>query len=342
MADEDRMTSLERVRATIAGEPVDRPAVQPMLMTFAGVHAGIRFGEYCRHGEQMAAAQLKVCRDFGIDIMLTCSDPAREVVDLCGEESVRWYDDQPPAIDETNAALQDKARLATLRLPDVHTGRMGDRIDAIRILRREAGDGACIVGWVEGALALAAELRGINNLMIDFYDDPAFVHELLQFCADVSTVYAGAQVEAGADSIGMSDAAASLIGPEFYAPFLWPRQVQILKAAAAAGAMTRVHMCGCTDALLPEMAKLPADVIEVDFLTDLTLARTTLTDTVLCGNIDTISTMLEGDATQVRAAAQLCRQVSGTRHIVAPGCEVAPLTPPENVRALVEVALTMG
>ena len=337
----EEMTSLERVRATIAGDPVDRPPVQPMLMTFAGVHAGIPFGDYCRRGEQMAAAQLKVCQDFGIDIMLTCSDPAREVVDLCGEESVRWYDDQPPAIDETNAALHDKARLATLRLPDVHSGRMGDRIDAIRILRREAGGGACIVGWVEGALALAAELRGINNLMIDFYDDPGFVHDLLQFCADVSTVYAGAQVEAGADSIGMSDAAASLIGPAFYHDFLWSQQLRILQAAAATGAMTRVHMCGCTDALLPDMAKLPADVIEIDFLTDLPLARQSMTDRVLCGNIDTISTMLEGDAEQVRQAALACRQVSGTRHIVAPGCEVAPLTPPANVRALVEAARSM-
>ncbi len=336
------MTSLERVRATIAGTPRDRPPVQPMLMTFAGKHAGIPFGDYCRDGERMAAAQLAVWRDFGLDILLTCSDPAREVIDLCGEGSVRWYPDQPPAIDETDAALKNKARLAQLKIPDVHAGRMGDRIKAIRILRREAGADACVVGWVEGALALAAELRGINALMTDFYDDPQFVHELLTFCADLSIRYAAAQVEAGADSIGMSDAAASLIGPTFYHDFLWSQQIRILQAASAAGAMTRVHMCGCTDALLTDMEKLPADVYELDFLTDLALAAQRLgPDRALCGNIDTISTMLEGGVEQVTAAAEICHRLGGTRLIVAPGCEVAPFTPPDNVRALVNFARSL-
>lgn len=333
------MTSLERVRAVVAGAPVDRLPVQPMLMTFAGRYAGIPFGDYCRSGQRLAAAQLKVWRELGIDILLTCSDPAREVIDLCGPDSVRWYPDQPPAIDEGRAALKDKARLARLRPPDATRGRMGDRIDAIRILRRQAGPGACIVGWVEGALALAAQLRGINAVMTDFYDDPGFVEELMEFCAGVSIAYARAQVEAGADSIGMSDAAASMIGPGFYAEFLWPRQVRILTAIRQAGAMARVHMCGCTDALAPRMRDLPADVYEIDFLSDLAHARATLgPDRPICGNIDTIRTMLDGRAADVTAAARRCAGVCGGRHIVSPGCEVAPLTPPANVRALVEFA----
>ena len=118
----DQMTSLERTRGVVAGDPVDRLPVQPMMMTFAARHAGIPFGEYCRDGSKMAAAQLKTARDFQTDILLTCSDPAREVIDLAGEDSVRWYHDQPPAIDELNAALKDKTRLRRLKKPDL-TGR---------------------------------------------------------------------------------------------------------------------------------------------------------------------------------------------------------------------------
>lgn len=334
------MTCLERTRAVVMGEPVDRLPVQPMLMTFAARHAGIPFGEYCRDGSKMAAAQLKTWRDFGTDMLLTCSDPAREVIDLAGEASVCWYCDQPPAIDEENAALKNKAALKRLRKPDLTGGgRMADRVRAIRIMRKEAGPGAVIVGWVEGALALAAELRGINAIMVDFYDDPDFVSELLDFAADLAVDYTRVQAEAGADSIGMSDAAASLIGLQFYEQYLWPRQMRILSSIRDCAAMSRVHMCGCTDILLPKMNELPADVYEIDFRTDLAKARETFgPDRVICGNIDTIGTMLNGTAADVTIAAATCYATCGARHIVAPGCEVAPATPPENIAALVDFA----
>lgn len=328
------------MQALVSGHPVDRLPVQPMLMTFAGRFAGIPFGEYCRKGEKLAEAQLKTWRALGTDMLLTCSDPAREVIDLAGEESVRWFEDQPPAIFEENAALKDKSRLKTLSMPDLSKpGRMQDRLEAIRILRREAGPDAVIVGWVEGALALAAELRGINAIMLDFYDDPDFVEELFTFCADLSCDYAAAQVEAGADSIGMSDAAASMMGPEFYEKHLWPRQRQILSTIRQNGAMSRLHMCGCTDALLGKMAELPVDVYEIDFRTNLAKARKTFGDeAAICGNIDTIGVMLHGDSEGVRAEAEKCHRICGDRHIVAPGCETAPLTPVENVRTLVQYA----
>lgn len=328
------------MQALISGHPVDRLPVQPMLMTFAGKFAGIPFGEYCRKGEKMAEAQLKTWRALGTDMLLTCSDPAREVIDLAGEESVRWFEDQPPAIFEENAALKDKSRLKTFSMPDLSKpGRMQDRLEAIRILRREAGPDAVVVGWVEGALALAAELRGINAIMLDFYDDPDFVEELFTFCADLSCEYAAAQVEAGADSIGMSDAAASMMGPEFYEKHLWPRQRQILSTIRQNGAMSRLHMCGCTDALLGKMAELPVDVYEIDFKTDLAKARTAFGDeAIICGNIDTIGVMLHGGSERVWAEAEKCHRICGDRHIVAPGCETAPLTPVENVRTLVQYA----
>ena len=194
-------------------------------------------------------------------------------------------------------------------------------------------------GRVEGALALSAELRGINAIMTDFYDDADFVAELMDFCADVAIDYMRVQIDAGADSIGMSDAAASMIGPEFYEEFLWPRQMRILAAIRDTGAMTRLHMCGRTDPLLEQMEKLPVDVYELDFMTDVARAREVLgPDRVICGNVDTISTMLHGEVDDVREAAERARAICGERHVIAPGCEVAPDTPPDNVRALVGLA----
>jgi MtaA/CmuA family methyltransferase len=336
------MTSIDRVRAVIRGEKVDRLPVQPMAMMFAARHAGLTFLDYTRDGRRMAEAQLKLVADFGLDCLLTCSDPAREVIDIAGAGSVDWFPDQGPVINEERAALRDKARLQTFRVPDpLGGGRMHDRVQGIAFMRREAGPGMSIVGWIEGPLALAAELRGVNTIMLDFLDDPAFARDLLAFCADVAIAYAPAQIAAGADTIGMSDAAASLIGPRLYEEFVWPEQRRVLQTLKDRhpDVLRRLHMCGRTDALFPKMAQLPVDIYEIDFPANLQLARAQLGPTrVLAGNVSTITDLFEGTPEQVYAACARCHETAGEHFIVGAGCELSPLTPPGNLRAMVAYA----
>ena len=131
--------------------------------------------------------------------------------------SVEWAD-SGPAIVESRAALVDKQRLGQLRVPDpMAPGRMRERVESIGIMRAEAGAGASIVGWVEGPLALAAEMRGLSALMMDTYEDPGFLEDLFDFTSSVGMAYWKPQVEAGADTIGMSDAAASMMSLGHYA-----------------------------------------------------------------------------------------------------------------------------
>ncbi|MDW8343244.1 MAG: uroporphyrinogen decarboxylase family protein [Verrucomicrobiae bacterium] len=336
------MTSLERVRNTIAGKPVDHLAAQPMLMMYAARYVGVPYAELTRDGRKLAEGQLRMQRDFDLDVLLTCSDPAREVVDIAGEGSVVWLPDQGPVIDEERAALTDKNRLREFKIPDPFGGgRMHDRIKAIEIMRREVGDAVSVVGWVEGPLALGQELRGLNRIMMDFVDDPGFVHDLLDFTAAVAMCYADAQIAAGADTIGMSDAAASMMGPVYYREFLFPRQLRVLQHIKSKHPhiMTRLHMCGQTQPLIPQMRELPADIYELDFPVDLAQARADLGEArVISGNVSTVTTLVSGTPEEVYAEAARCHRLSGRYHIVNSGCEVSPLTPPENLRALVRYA----
>ncbi|MDI1250985.1 MAG: uroporphyrinogen decarboxylase family protein [Lacunisphaera sp.] len=336
------MTPIERVRRTLRGEPVDHLPAQPMGMMFSAKHAGMTFTDYAKDGRRMAEAQLKFVADYGVDCVITCSDPAREVIDIAGDGSVDWFPDQGPVINEDRAALTDKERFKTFRLPDpLGGGRMHDRVTSIELMRRSAGPDLSIVGWVEGPLALAAELRGLNNIMMDFGDDPAFVHALLRFCADVAITYAPAQIAAGADTIAMSDAAASLIGPELYAKFLWPEQKRVMETLRAKhpDVIRRLHMCGRTDPLLAKMREVPVDIYEIDFPADLKTVRAGLgADRVIAGNVSTITDLLQGTPEQVYEACRKCHQISGRYHIVSAGCELSPLTPPENLRAMMAYA----
>jgi uroporphyrinogen-III decarboxylase len=248
-------------------------------MMFAAKHLGIPYIDYTRDGGKMAEAEIKLVEDFGIDCLLTCSDPAREVIDIAGEDSIRWYEDQGPAIAEDRAALFGKSRLRSFQVPDLRSGgRLHDRIKALEFMRQELGDEVSIVGWVEGPLALGQELRGLNRVMTDFVDDPFFVKDLLDFAAEVAMVYAEAQIQSGADTIGMSDAAASMIGPGYYHNFLFPRQVRVVESIRTAHleVIVRLHMCGNTDPLIAQMKQLPVQIFELDSPTNLVAARAVL------------------------------------------------------------------
>ncbi|MFA7344015.1 MAG: uroporphyrinogen decarboxylase family protein [Terrimicrobiaceae bacterium] len=332
------MKSIDRVRNTLAGQPVDHLAAQPMSMMFSAKNAGIPYIDYTRDGTKMAQAQLKLREDFGIDCLLTCSDPAREVIDIAGDGSVDWFVDQGPVINEERAALGDKSLLKKWRVPDpANSARMHDRVQSIEYMRKQAGPDVSIVGWVEGPLALAQELRGLNTIMMDFMDDPEFVAELLAFCADVAITYAPAQIAAGADTIGMSDAAASIIGPQLYSEFVFPAQLRVLESIKKhhPQVIRRLHMCGRTDPLISRMKELPVDIYELDFPVNLPEGRAGLgPDRVICGNVSTITDLYEGTPDEVYEACRRCHETCGSYHIVGAGCEISPLTPPENLKAM--------
>ena len=105
---------------------------------------------------------------------------------------------------------------------------MHNGIQAVSLLKERVGKDKIVEGWIEGPCAEAADLRGINTLMLDFYDDPDFVRDLFEFVIEMELDFAKEQVAAGADLIGVGDAAASLIGPHFYEQFVWPYEKKLI------------------------------------------------------------------------------------------------------------------
>jgi len=72
------MTSYERYVAVCELREPDRAPVSPLIMAFAAKNAGISYGDYCRHGELLAEAQLQCIRRFGYDSVNVTADAVRE------------------------------------------------------------------------------------------------------------------------------------------------------------------------------------------------------------------------------------------------------------------------
>jgi len=331
------MTGRERALAAIDGRPADHLALMPITMMFAADLAGVRYKDYASHGHVLADAQIRTAEKFGFDYVSGISDPAREASDLGA--AIEWFDDQPPAIIESRALLHDKSSLLHLKLPDLSQGRMADRIRAIELLNTQAGDEKIVEGWVEGPCAMAADLRGLNTLMLDFFDDPAFVTDLLEFVTNMEMHFARTQVNAGAALIGVGDAAASLIGPKLYHQFVFPYECRMVQGIRALGVKSRLHICGNTRKLFGDMGRVGADIVDLDWMAPINEAREAMGPSqLLLGNIDPVRVLRDGAADSVERAISACHHAAGGRYIVGAGCEIPRGTPHENVLAMARYA----
>jgi MtaA/CmuA family methyltransferase len=334
------MTSRERVIAMLEGRPVDHLPSIPITMMFAADCLGVKYGEYARDHRILAEGQIKTAEQFGFDYVSAISDPTREAADYGAK--IEWYEDQPPAIIESEALLSEKSMLARLKPPDpMGGGRMEDRVHGIELLRRRAGSDKFVEGWVEGPCAEAADLRGISRLMLDFSEDPEFVRDLFEFVLGTAIHFARVQMEAGADIIGVGDAAASLVGPRIYQEFVWPFERRLVNAIHAMGGRVRLHICGNTRKILGGMGKLGCDMVDLDFPVRLEEARAQMgSRQVLAGNLNPVKDLCYGTPDTIRQALAECRHQAGPNYIVAAGCEIVRDTPHANVRALAEFAQT--
>jgi MtaA/CmuA family methyltransferase len=170
-------------------------------------------------------------------------------------------------------------------------------------------------------------------------DDPDFIRDLFEFTTIQGIEFARAQVEAGADIIGVGDAAASLVGPALYDQYVWPYEKRMVDAIHEMGALARLHICGNVTDILEGMGTLGFDIVDIDSLAPFDKARhDTGPDQILCGNIDPVRVLRNGTPDYVREETEICFNQARPNYIVGAGCEVPRDTPEENFRVLTELA----
>ena len=326
------MNALERVARRLRGKPVDRRPNFDIYMQRAAHEVARPLSRYYLDHRVLVEANLAVLDRFSPDVVQAISDPYREASDLGLE--VEWPEDGLPlrrAI--LLASPGDAARLRPVAPEDGR--RMSDRLDAVRLLRERVGNEVPVMGWVEGAFALASVLRGDTNLLLDLHDRPAWLKELLELLVEVEIAFARAQVTAGAHVIGLGDSMGSLVSPKQYREFILPYEQRIFAAVREAGAIPRLHICGDTSHLLADMARSGAAIVDLDWMVDLGAAAGVFgpDGPAPCGNFDPVAVMLQGTPLGVEQAVRSCAALAGPRHFSAAGCEIPDRTPEANLLA---------
>jgi MtaA/CmuA family methyltransferase len=326
------MNSLERYMAMLNGRTMDIVPRIPILMQFAAEYIGSNYGAFASDFNVLVDSNIRCAQDFGMDQLSAISDPYRETQGF-GAKIIY----SPNSVPKCESYPLEKSKdISLLSRPDPHSsGRMLDRVRAIELYKEKFGGEYSIMGWIEGPVAEAADLRGVGNFLIDLIDDPDYASELMDLCTEVGIEFALAQVEGGADTIGVGDAIASQVSPDIYEKFILPREKKIVSAIKEAGAFVRLHICGDITHLLKGIAGLEIDIIDVDHMVDMKKVRQTLgTPVVLAGNIDPVSGVKRADPDSIRDRLTAIYDDVGNPFMVNAGCEIPPGTPFENLKSL--------
>ncbi|OED09489.1 methylcobamide--CoM methyltransferase [Methanosarcina sp. A14] len=207
-------------------------------------------------------------------------------------------------------------------------------LEAIKIVREKVGPDVPIIGGMEGPVTLASDLISVKSFMKWSIKKTDLFEQALDISTEAAIAYANAMVEAGADVIAIADPVASpdLMSPDTFRQFL---QSRLQKFSASVNSVTVLHICGKVNAILSDMADCGFEGLSVEEkIGNAAEGKKVIGDRArLVGNISSPFTLLPGPIDKIKAEAKVA--LEGGIDVLAPGCGIAPMTPLENVKALV-------
>ena len=320
------MTKRERIVATLARRPVDRPAVA-----------------FWRHvpdrdhdPKQLADVMLGLQRRFDLDLIKVMSSGVYCVEDWGCKVA---YQGHPGGAKRcTEHAVKSAADWARLKPLDPGAGALGRELEAVRLIRKGRGDDAPILHTVFSPLTIASKLAG-DRLLEDLASAPDAVRAALEVITGTTARYAAAALAAGADGLFFATQAANAEAVSEAVSTTWdlPYARRVLERVRGVSALTLLHLHG-KDIFWDAWTALPVHAANWhDRLTAPTLAGASRRFAGgLAAGLGESTTLPHGPADAVAAEARdAIRQTGGRGLILTPGCVLPLAVPDANLAAAV-------
>jgi len=252
------------------GKSDSKVLFRPILMQFAAEYIGSNYGLFASDYKVLVDANLRCMDDFGLDILGLISDPYRETHAFGAK--IQYIPNGVPRC--LNLLVNSIDDVINLKNPDVYKAeRTLDRIKAAELLSKKTQGNVPIIGWIEGPLAEACDLAGVENMMMQLMMDPDFTNRLMDKCMITAKDFAKAQIEAGCEIIGMGDAVCSQIDVDTYNFFVRDRHKELIDFIHSLGGKIKLHICGDTSHLLSSYVGFNLDILDLDWQVDFANAR---------------------------------------------------------------------
>jgi uroporphyrinogen-III decarboxylase len=322
------VTRRERLAATVARQPTDRPPYA-FWRHFPAVD---------RSPAGLAQATLRFHERYGADVLVLAPPEGWTVAAWgCEEAEEADPDGRRPC---ARHGVREPADWRRVRAVDP-TGAPGYQEQLETIVRlgfdRRLGDAPVLLA-LAAPLTLAARLAG-PRLAADCWERPAVVADALAALTDTTLSWVEAALAEGIAGVFYVIAGASrtVLPGESYAELGEPSDRRVLEAVAARGALAVVHARGDRLAF-DRLARLPARVWSWN-------ARATAPSLAeglgrvpgaVMGGLDAQGALRDGPpAAAVTEALEAVAETGGAGLIVAPGDVLWPHTPDDTVAAVV-------
>jgi uroporphyrinogen decarboxylase len=320
------MQKKERVRAALAGEPVDR-----VPMSFWG-HDYLR--EWSPRG--LADAMLEPFFHYDWDYM--------KVNPRATYYSEAWGARYEPSNDSTRGprllerplnSAEDLLRIGRISGVD---GPFEEQLEALMLIRGEIG-GADFIQTVFSPLSVLGYLAGRDLEMVRGWmmSHPQETHAALSAITETLSDYARECMYAGASGIFFATTdwgTTDNLSPEFYAEFGRPYDLEVLDAVEKAG-FNVLHVCRAHN-MLEDMLDYPVHAFHWSDReagnASLAAVAARIPQAVMGGVA--LSTIADGSIQAVeQEVREAVESTAGKRVLLAAGCSVSPQTPPQNFEA---------
>ncbi|MBU0608671.1 MAG: uroporphyrinogen decarboxylase family protein [Armatimonadetes bacterium] len=191
----------------------------------------------------------------------------------------------------------------------------------------------------------AWSLRGMENLMLDMMEAPAFVDELLDAICEYNLALIEQAVRFPIDAVHFpddwGDQRGVMMGPRLWERFLQPCVQRMFDAAKQGGKFVSIHCCGKVQELFPRLIEMGLDLFNPfqPEVMDPFEMKTMYGDRLsFWGGVSTQRLLPFGTPEQVRTEARrLMRQVGRDGgYVISPAHQIPGDARPENVMALIE------